>query len=116
MGQDVWTLLGMLATAAAILVLAHYVTKWVAGRSGLRTMAGASGGFQVLGQISVGRNERLTLVRLESRCLLLGVTAGGISLLAELTEEEAARWLQKRTEQTTPTFAEALRETLTRKK
>ncbi len=48
--------------------------------------------IEPLAQLNVGKSERLLVVRLGSRCLLLGVTAGGISPLAELTEEEVAQW------------------------
>ena len=59
----------------------------------------------------------MVFVRLDQRCLLFGVTSGGISLLAELTEEEAAKWLQKREEiARQPSFLEVLRDNLPKKK
>lgn len=117
MPQDVWSLLGMLAAVILILVMAYVVSKWVAGHGPL--YAGGRSGVEslcVLRQISVGRNERLLLVRLQERCLLVGVTAGGMTLLAELTQEEAAQWLQKREAPASPSFLDALKENLSKKK
>lgn len=117
MPQDVWSLLGMLAAVVLILAMAYGVSKWVAGRGPL--YAGGGRGAEalcVLRQISVGRNERLLLVRLQERCLLVGVTAGGMTLLAELTREEAAQWLQKQDGPAAPSFLDALKENLTKKK
>ena len=87
-GGSVASLVGMLLTTVAVLALAYWVTRWVAqrGTSGLPGPAGQD--LKVLWQVSLGKAERLVLVRLDQRCLLLGVTSGGISLLAELTEEE----------------------------
>ncbi len=57
------------------------------------------------------------LVRLHERCLLLGVSGGGITVLTELTQEEAAQWLQKDGEVTkAPSFLEVLRDNLPKKK
>ena len=109
-GGSVASLVGMLLTTVAVLALAYWVTRWVAqrGTSGLPGPAGQD--LKVLWQVSLGKAERLVLVRLDQRCLLLGVTSGGISLLAELTEEEAAKWLQKREEiARQPSFLEVLR-------
>ena len=116
-GGSVASLVGMLLTTVAVLALAYLVTRWVAqrGTSGLPGPAGQD--LKVLWQVSLGKAERLVLVRLDQRCLLLGVTSGGISLLAELTEEEAAKWLQKREEiARQPSFLEVLRDNLPKKK
>ncbi len=73
--------------------------------------------LQVMWQLSLGKGERLVLVRLHERCLLLGVSGGGINVLTELTREEAAQWLQKEGEvQRAPSFMEILKENLPKKK
>lgn len=112
------TLLWMLAAVAAVLGLAYLATRWISTRGIGSVMGAGSGGeFCVLRQIVVGRNERLLLVRMGERCLLLGVTAGGISLLKELEPAEAEYWLRSKTQSKgVPSFLDVLRENFKKKK
>ncbi len=115
---ELLTLLGMLAAVAAVLLLAYFATRWIAKR-GIGGIPGAGTGadFCVLRQIVVGRSEKLLLVRLKERCLLLGVTAGGISVLRELPPEEASCWTQPRQgPEAPPSFLEILKQNLKKKK
>ena len=95
--DNVLTLLGMLVMVFAILVLAYFATRSMAkfkmGRMKLPS-GGNDGHMEVLDQLPLGADMRLVLVRTGSRFLLLGLSAAGISLLAELSEEEAANWLE----------------------
>ena len=120
MPAGIWTPIGMLAATALILALAYWTTKWVASRGpgGLSagSMSGGSARFHVLGQISLGRSERLVLVRLEDKCYLLGVTSGSITLLKELEGDEAKSWLAEAERNTSPSFLEILGESLRKKK
>lgn len=97
MPAGVGSLLGMLLAVIAILALAWWVTSLIA-RQGTLALPGlaAAGDLCVLRQIPVSRTERLLLVRLNQRCLLLGAAQGGVTLLAELTEEESQAWLEAR--------------------
>ena len=85
-------LLWYLISVIVIIGLAYWVSRKVGGAGLVPGRQSAALRIEPLAQLNVGKSERLLLVRLGSRCLLLGVTAGGISLLAELTEEEAAQW------------------------
>lgn len=119
MPGDVWTLLGMLAAVVAILAVAYWSTRLIA-RRGLSVGAQsikATGELCVLAQINIGKGERLMLIRLHERCFLIGVTTENISILTELTAEESAVWLSQ-AEQTdrTPSFIEALKSTISKKK
>ena len=116
-----WSLLGVLAVIVLILYFAYFATRWIGthsipgGAAALR--APGIGDFRILGQIGVGRNERLVLVRLNERCYLLGVTEHQITLLRELDGEEAASWLARgENAPAAPSFMEVLGETLRRKK
>jgi len=118
---NVLTLVGMLLAVVGILVLAWLVTRWIAKRGVSGSLGGGGDGrFRVLRQLSLGQGERLVLVQLEDRCLLLGVTPGGITLLRELDEEQSARWLPKDREDgdapAPPSFWEALQKNLPRRK
>lgn len=119
MPEGVLSLLGMLLTVVVVLALAYWCTKLIAGR-GIPGLArgGGSEEMRVLWQLHVGKNERLVLLRVHSRCLLLGVTGGGIRLLAELTGEEAAQWLEKppAAGQGAPSFSQVLKNSFPRKK
>ena len=119
MGGNILSLVGMLLTVVLVLALAYWCTKLI-GRRGLPGWAAGAGGgerIQILWQASLGKSERLVLVRLNERCLLLGVTGGGINVLTELTDEEAADWLQKKGDPPqAPSFLEILRENLPKRK
>ena len=108
MPAGIWAPIGMLAAAALILVLAYWTTKWVASRGlgdfSAGSMSGGSARFHVLGQIGLGRGERLVLVRLEDKCYLLGVTNGSITLLKELEGDEAKSWLAEADGSSSPGF------------
>lgn len=108
----VWTLLVVLA----VCVLAYWFTRRVAlsGFLGGVGSVGGSGRLRVLAQLSVGRDERLVVAAVGARRLLLGVTPAGITLLAELSEEEAADWNREEAP-ARPSFREALRANIKRK-
>ena len=110
-------LLGMLACAAGILALAYWVTRLV-GKYGAGAVPGAAcmGEICVLRQFPVGRAERLVLVRVHQKCLLLGVAQGGVNVLAELSGEDAAKWLEAPGPQQAPDFFSALRGAVEKKK
>lgn len=112
---ETWqSLLGMLAAVLAVLALAYCFTRFV-GSQGLRGAARPRGGrLRVLERLPLGKEQQLAVVELGERCLLLGVTAAGITVLAELTPEERALWqAQPQGAQGQPaSFKEALKTTL----
>jgi len=117
--NNVLSLVMMLVTTAGILALAWAVTRWVGRRGGGSVLAGGSGDerFRVLRQLSIGQGQRLLLVRLGERCLLIGAASGNVSLLAELSQEEASAWLpQQGDPPVPPSFWEALQKNLPRRK
>lgn len=120
MPEGVLSLLGMLLTVGVVLVLAYWCTKLIAGRGipGLARSGSGSENMCLLWQLHIGKNERLVLLRVHSRCLLLGVTGGGIQLLAELTEDEAAQWLEKPpvAGESLPSFSQVLKGSFLKKK
>ena len=94
MPGDVLYILWVLLCTVAILGLCYWVTRRMAGFSVPgRFAAGRSGErLEILAKISVAKDQSLLVASVGKRCFLLGCTAGGISLLAELSEEEAALW------------------------
>ena len=90
------SLLWMTVCVVLIIGLAYWFTKFVAGRGALGAFSGGRR-MEVLDRMPLGRDQSVVLARVGERYLLLGATPAGISLLAELTPEEAATWKQPRT-------------------
>ena len=118
--SNFWSALGVLAVVILILYLAYFATKWIGTHStpvGSGTVrVNGSDRFRILGQLGVGRNERLVLAQLDERCYLLGVTEHQITLLRELDGDEAALWLAQSEQAAPPSFAEILSRNLRKKK
>ncbi len=112
------SLMWLLLCVVVIIVLAYLFTRYVAGRGG--GPLGASGSterFKVLARLSLGREQSAALVRVGERYLLLGIAPSGVSLLAELTQEEAEVLTAPPPGQPAPpSFGEALRTVLKQKK
>ena len=117
--SNFWSALGVLGVVALILYFAYCATKWIGthGAPGGGTLRlNGNGKFRILGQLGVGRNERLVLVRLNERCYLLGVTEHQIALLRELDDREAEEWLAQGEQTSAPSFTEVLSKNLRKKK
>ena len=86
--------LWLLISIIVILGLAYWVTRHLVGGAafGGLGIGKADRRMKVLARLPLGKSEMLVVAQVGGQCYLLGVTAGGITLLAELTEEEAAGW------------------------
>lgn len=99
--------LWMLVCVVLIIGLAYWFTKHVAGRGALGAFT-AGRRMEVLDRLPLGRDQSLILARVGERYLLLGTGTAGVSLLAELTGEEAASWRPEDTaEEERPGFKDA---------
>lgn len=83
--------LWMAVCVVLIIGLAYWFTKYVAGRGALRAFSGGRR-MEVLDRLPLGRDQSVVLARVGERYLLLGAGTAGVTLLAELSEEEAASW------------------------
>ena len=112
------SLLWMLVCVVVVVVLAYLFTKYAAGRNG--RFVSASGGserFRVLCRLSIGREQWAVLVQAGEQYLLLGVSQSGVSLLKELTAEEALSICPYRPDQpAASSFGEVLRNILKQRK
>lgn len=121
MVQEVLLLLKALLITVLVLVLAYWFTRHMAGRMAGR-MAGGSHVrgrcITVLEQVSVGKESKLLLARLGDRLYFLAMTPGGITILREVTEEEAASWTgpESSPAETPDSFAQAIRRVLEKRK
>ena len=111
------SLVWMLVCVLVIIVLAFLFTKYVAGRGGMMRTAVGSERFKALARLSLGREQNVVLVKAGEKYLLLGVTSSQITVLKELTQEEAeAVYAPPPDQPTPPSFGEALRTVLKQKK
>ena len=119
MGEVLLSLLWVVVCCVVVLGLAYWFTKYVVGRGKLGGLGVSKGAekLRVLQQLSLGKDQRILVVRAGDRYLLLGVTASGMSTLAEFTPEEAKIWLAEEKQQTEqpPSFTEALQKVLKQK-
>lgn len=119
--DNVWlSLAGMLVAIVVVIGLAYWFTKHIVG-SGLFRGSGAArnGQLKVLDQLRLGKDQQMALVQAAERYFLLGITAQGISLLAELTPEEASAWTKPPEapgEETLPNFKQAFLNALQNRK
>ncbi len=103
-------------TVCVVLIvgLAYWFTRYVAGR-------GVFGAFQgerrrvILDRLPLGRDQSVVLARVGERYLLLGAGQAGITLLAELSAEEAASWKPPQAEDGRMSFQEAFRTVMKQK-
>ena len=114
---SLFSLIWMLVCVLAIVVLAYFFTRYVAGRGGAIGVSGGSERFKVLARLPLGREQSAVLVKAGETYLLLGVTASEVTVLKELTSEEAeAVYALPPDQPAPPSFGEALRAVLKQKK
>jgi flagellar protein FliO/FliZ len=80
-------LLKMVISVGLVCLLAYAILKWGLGRLVGNTQA--DGEMEILSRLGVGPNRSIMVVRVGPRFLVIGSTETGISLLSELSEEEA---------------------------
>jgi len=94
-GKDLLSLLGILLVLLLVLAGCWLFTRWAGtGLAGYGFASAAQRRMKVLERIAVGKDQALLVVQVAGRCYLLGSSPSGFSLLAELTEEEAALWAE----------------------
>ncbi len=104
------SLAGMLLCTAVILYLAYWFTR----RFAHGYTARATRHMQVYDRLTLGPNKSLLVARVGQRWFVLGVANERISLLAELTEEQAQPWQDGRVpgQAQAPKFADILSDIL----
>lgn len=97
---EIGTLLGMLTAVVVILLLAWLFTRYLAGRApgAMRFSRNRSEKLRLLERMPLGREQYLAVVRAGETYLLLGVTGSQITLLRELSAQEASKWTEEETD------------------
>ena len=116
--DNILSLMWVLVCVLVIIVLAYLFTKYVAGKGGLLGPGGGTDQFKVLTRLSLGREQSLALVQAGERYFLLGVTSAQVTLVSELSQEEAQALYPSPSDPgaAPPSFSEALRTVLKQKK
>ena len=91
------SLAGMLCSVALILGLAYWFTRYIVGGGKMGNLGQRNDKLCVLAQLPLGKDQHLAVVRVGERYLAVGMTPQNITLLSELTPEEAAPWLKDTT-------------------
>ena len=119
--EEILSVLWVLVCTVAVLALCHYVTRRLTRLPALSRYAGGiprEGRLEVLARVPLGKDQSLVVAAVGKRCFLLGCAAGSVSLLTELTEEEAAAWTARREEKNSTeqrSFRDAMSELLKQK-
>lgn len=120
-GEAFLSVLWVLICTVAVLALCYYVTRRLNRLPAFSCYAGGiprEGRLEVLSRVPLGKDQSLVVAAVGKRCLLLGCAAGSVSLLTELTEEEAAAWTTRREEKGSTektSFRDAMSELLKQK-
>ena len=84
---------GFLAVILLVLAGAYVFTRWAGEHLGAGFVSVAGGGrLRVLDRAGLGKDQAVLVVRAGQRYLLLGSTPAGVTLLAELSQEEGEAW------------------------
>ena len=120
-GEEILSVLWVLVCTVAVLALCYYVTRRLNRLPAFSRYAGGiprEGRLEVLSRVPLGKDQSLVVTAVGKRCFLLGCAAGSVSLLTELTEEEAAAWMTRREEKNSTEqrpFRDAMSELLKQK-
>ena len=117
--DQVWSFwLLTILSIVVILGMAYWATRFVAGNRTLSQLGWKRGSKQmeILAQLTMGKDQSLAVARVGKQYFLLGVTANQISLLSEISAEDAAAWEEPEgTEVQPPHFREAFMDVLKQK-
>ena len=119
--EEILSVLWVLVCTVAVLALCYYVTRRLTRLPALSRYAVGiprEGRLEVLARVPLGKDQSLVVAAVGKRCFLLGCAAGSVSLLTELTEEEAAAWTARREEKNSTeqrSFRDAMSELLKQK-
>lgn len=119
--ENPWvSLLEMIVAVAVITGFAYWFTRHVIGGNRIKSLGllQRNEQLQVLAQTQIGKEQRLAVVQAGTRYFVVGITIQNISLLAELTEEEASAWQHNQEDGSAPTppFHQTLMDTLQKRK
>ena len=89
MAEIVSVFLALIAVIA-VMIAVIYMMKWLLGKiSGSSVSGGGTrGGLKMISCISVGQERSVAVIRAGEKYLLVGITAGGITNLCQLDEND----------------------------
>ena len=90
--SQVLSVLGLLAVVLLVLAGAYLFTRWTGLNLGGGFLAARGSQLQVVDRVSTGRDQAVLVIKAGQRCLLLGSSPAGLTLVAVLTHEEGENW------------------------
>lgn len=90
--EELTSLIWSILVIIAILVLAYLFTRFVAGRSGGGMLRYRGRRITVLEKVTVGKDQKILLVKMGENYYFLGCAQGGITCLEQVSQEEADQW------------------------
>ncbi len=106
--------LGQMLFGLAVVIALLLATLWLIKR--LSAPRGPAAGLKVLGGVAVGSRERLVLVEVGDKVLVLGVTSNSINTLHTTDADSLALTPSAGGESSEPAFANWLRQSLDRRR
>lgn len=112
---------GMIVAMVLVIGGAYWFTRHVVGGQAFRSLSGLGKheDLRLLVQLRLGKDQSVAVVQAGQRYFLVGLTPQSISLLAELSPEEAAQWIPAPAPTDgvqPPTFRQAFVENLKKKR
>lgn len=100
-----WSVIVTFAAAVLIIYFSYLFSRYVG-----KTMnkSSSSNYMRLIDQITVGQDRNIAIMQAGDKYLLVGITAGQINLLREMSEEELIQISPDETQTRTPDFKEMM--------
>lgn len=109
LGENGFTVLGILLVLFLILVGAYYTTRFVGSRVyQVPSMKGSNQKLSLMHRLPLGKEQYLAVIQFGDRHLLVGCTQTSITLLTEMSEEESKQFTCEESSSELPSFSNFL--------
>lgn len=100
LSESPWvSFLGMAISVVIITCLAYLFTKYVVGmKQGMFQSAQKKESMRVINQMYLGKNQRLVIVKVMQKYMVLGVTENNVTMIREMEEQEIRPWIEEEDE------------------
>lgn len=85
--ETVGLMLGMLASLAAVLLLAWFLLRWMGRRTALQSLS-TDRKIQILDRVVISADKYLVLVRVAEKTVLVGMSTHAVQAVCEIEDPE----------------------------